>query len=86
MNTVAFEEFETMNAEALTTFNGGEYKDDFRCFEATEGGGIAAGTAAAIGLGLASGPIGWGGLALVGLASLGGAMGANGSADACTIQ
>lgn len=85
MNTIAFEKFEVMNTESLTTFNGG-YKDDFRCLEATEGGGMAAGSAAAVGLGLASGPIGWGGLALVGLATLGGSLLANGSADACTIE
>ncbi|WP_165213399.1 hypothetical protein ACFSN5_08930 [Streptococcus tangpeifui] len=84
MNTIAFEQFEVMNTESLTTFNGGGYKDPLRCLEAMEGGGLAASSAAALAIG--SGPIGWAGGALIFGAGVGAGMLANGSADSCTIE
>ncbi|MDW5564808.1 ComC/BlpC family peptide pheromone/bacteriocin [Streptococcus mutans] len=42
MNTLAFEQFENLDAKKLTTIHGGGYKDYGRCFAASEGGALGA--------------------------------------------
>ncbi|EHI73957.1 Uncharacterised protein [Streptococcus criceti] len=92
MNSLAFEQFDNVETEALTTFAGGEYKDYGRCVAATEGGVIGGGLAAGLGtaglVAAAGGPVGWGAGALIAGVTLLGAAGggslAFGSADACS--